>query len=607
MTSGSRASSAGTEAGELRSTRAAAPRSPVPVGGTLVGRARELDRLARGLVDVRVALICGVPGIGKSALVASCAAAWPGPAIRVDLAAGASIARLVDTVHRRLGANRSERAADAVAQLDGLWSLLDGAAALLVIDDLHCLPPAVRVAVLDTAARRLRAGRLVAASRERVPVGDGTPDRLQLRLDGLDRCDAAQLWERLCELYGPGGAFDAAWRRSLGHPTLLRHAHAATRSDEHPLCALVRSLDREPRRIAGALAVSQVALPRDVVLRVGAAPAAALDELVTRLIVDASPDAGYAMHDAMREAVLRELDAATRDELRTALVEALAVSERAAVTIVQESARHLRALGRHDDVAALLVSAGARLVRQGETAALLREIMLDDDPPAAGGPLHDLAAPAARRQLLRAEVRAVLRVACSADAPRAPAQLDVALPAGTDHAFDRAMLELARAVLAVRQDRTRRGAKHLEAAMRHAAECHADPGLIPALYDQLRSQAAAAARDGQASTPLPSLVIDSTRHEVMDGAVRVDLASRMVLRRLLYAFTSADGNYLDHTAICRALWQCDYAPMRHGSSIKSSVRRLRDLLKGTRAVIQTDEHGYRLSVPHGTVLVPPRR
>jgi hypothetical protein len=147
----------------------------------LVGRAREFARLARGLVDVPVALICGVPGIGKSMLVAGCSAAWPGPAIRVELAAGASIAHLVDTVHRQLGAKCGELAADAIVQLDGLWSLLDGAAALLVIDDLHCLPPAVRVAVLNTAARRLRAGRLVAASRELVPVGDGTPDRLQHR------------------------------------------------------------------------------------------------------------------------------------------------------------------------------------------------------------------------------------------------------------------------------------------------------------------------------------------------------------------------------------------------------------------------------------------
>lgn len=115
--------------------------------------------------------------------------------------------------------------------------------------------------------------------------------------------------------------------------------------------------------------------------------------------------------------------------------------------------------------------------------------------------------------------------------------------------------------------------------MRIAAECQSDPGLLPALYDPLRSQAAAATRDGVATTPLPALVIDGTRHEVIDGAVRVNLASRMVLRQLLHAFASADGNHLDQAATCRALWQCDYAPMHHGSSIKSSVQRLRDLLE----------------------------
>jgi len=81
----------------------------------------------------------------------------------------------------------------------------------------------------------------------------------------------------------------------------------------------------------------------------------------------------------------------------------------------------------------------------------------------------------------------------------------------------------------------RRGAKYLEAAMPIAAECQSDPGLLPARYDQLRSQAAAATRDGLATTPLSALVIDGSRHEVIDVAVRVNLASRRVLRQLLHA------------------------------------------------------------------------
>jgi hypothetical protein len=257
---------------------------------------------------------------------------------------------------------------------------------------------------------------------------------------------------------------------------------------DHPLIAMVRALDAEQRRIAGALALSQVALPRNAVLRLGANAGNALDELVTRLIADEWPDAGYTVPALMRHAILRELDAATLDEIRAALVEALADSDLPAAAVVQESARHLRALG---------------------------------------------------------------------------------LPAET----------------------------------LHAAECGADPNAIPARYDLPTH--AARAPDALATSQLHHLVIDGQRHEVVDGAVRVVLTSRIVLRQLLYAFVISEGYFLDHVAICRALWRCDYAPLRHNSSLKSNIRRLRELLKGTRAVIQTEHHGYRLSVPPDSVLLPP--
>ena len=87
--------------------------------------------------------------------------------------------------------------------------------------------------------------------------------------------------------------------------------------------------------------------------------------------------------------------------------------------------------------------------------------------------------------------------------------------------------------------------------------------------------------------------------------MRVALASHMVLRRLLYAFVAADGHYLDCTAIARALWRCEYMPLRHASSIKSNIRRLRDLLEGTRAAILADQDGYRLTLPPESVVVLP--
>jgi DNA-binding SARP family transcriptional activator len=47
-----------------------------------------------------------------------------------------------------------------------------------------------------------------------------------------------------------------------------------------------------------------------------------------------------------------------------------------------------------------------------------------------------------------------------------------------------------------------------------------------------------------------------------------------------------------------------YAPLRHESSVKSNVRRLRELLAGTRVRIETERDGYRLVLPPGTVVVP---
>ena len=862
------------------------PRSSLPrPTGALVGRARELEQLARALTAVPVAVICGVPGVGKSTLALAHGATWSGPVTYLKLTAGMSICHIAEAIYRRLGVTRNDLAVDDTERLAELWALVDELGALVVLDDLHCMAAESRSLVVDTAARCLHAGRLITASRELVPIAAGTPDRLQLRLEGLSRDDAARLWDRLQDLYGPGGDFEAAWRRSLGNPFLLRQGHVATLTGDDPLRAIARGLDPEEQRIGGALALSHVALPRDIIVRLAPSTAAAtLDKLVTRLIVDVTTVAEYGMHDLMREAILQELPAAAADALRAALVDALSAGELDAVTVMQETARHLRALGRDADIAKLLVATSAGLIRQGATAALLHELdaipegargpeiqllraralarsllqtrraydelrplamrpdappatrfffataatmngelddaeqalrsvidgddttpelrakaeygrawvlvyrgafaetvelahsreraaspsgrvpwstlclfalissgdtqaaadlasrlldsleadppgrphmftpwlcslalaragrfdeadhalrraergvrrpqdsielswlrtasycergergtalelyrglqkpmdrsgyqvgvvwtraylgrllllagrrreaihllsetlehcrakrtlglvpiiesAFDEDPLRSGWLGRDAAVPPTKRgDVVRDQVRAALRGACLSDGPQTAPDLVVAIPDRPDYAFDHALLELARAVLASRHGRRGLAATHLQLAMRHAAEHGADPDLIPALYERLPVHGPA--KEAAVAAPLASVVIDCVHHEVTDGDVRVALVSRAVLRRLLYAFVAADGHYLDRNAIARALWATDYAPLRHDSSLRSNIRRLRDLLEDTRVVIQTEPDGYRLFLPPDTTIVPP--
>src|SRR5437667_1750818 len=86
----------------------------------------------------------------------------------------------------------------------------------------------------------------------------------------------------------------------------------------------------------------------------------------------------------MRAAVTSRLDGDLIRDLRNALLAALPGSGLDAAAIMQESARHLRALDRHAEVTSLVVNASPGLIREGATAAVLDE--LDALPDAVCGP-----------------------------------------------------------------------------------------------------------------------------------------------------------------------------------------------------------------------------
>jgi hypothetical protein len=203
----------------------------------------------------------------------------------------------------------------------------------------------------------------------------------------------------------------------------------------------------------------------------------------------------------------------------------------------------------------------------------------------------------------RAGVKAVLRIACARGSVHDGNLPRFELPESDDYAFERALLELGRAILARRHGQERVAAQHLQKAVAQAASCGADEDIIPQLFQALLELG---------STPRlvdddreSSLVIDGERHEIRFGTHRLPLTSRSVSRHLLYTFAAAPKRHLTRDMIARALWGTDYDPLRHESTLKSNIRRLRSLLAGTNAEIINDSKGYRLLLPPGAVFIPP--
>jgi DNA-binding response OmpR family regulator len=114
----------------------------------------------------------------------------------------------------------------------------------------------------------------------------------------------------------------------------------------------------------------------------------------------------------------------------------------------------------------------------------------------------------------------------------------------------------------------------------------------------------AAARTEPCTVVEHATVIDGVRHEIRIGARRISLRARPASRQLLYAFAAAPSQYLARDTIARVLWGIDYDPLRHESTLKSNIRRLRMLLAGF-AELPSETGGYRIVLPDGVEFIPP--
>lgn len=263
-------------AAALDGPRPADPGRPAPVGG-FAGRERELawidERADLGEADASALLVVeGVAGIGKSALgrvAAERAAergalvAWaaceeeparplqPFEDVVAALVRELGLARVVELAGGHApglaavlpGAERDGRPA-AMGMAAALRHLLVAAARvrplLVVLDDGHWAPPATRrfVAGLPTAGAGIAVLVLTRPTDE--PDAWAAPEVRHLLLDPLDRKETAGVLGTVL-----GGAdldpevVDDLWRRSGGHPLLLREvvgalrAQGALRAEEH--------------------------------------------------------------------------------------------------------------------------------------------------------------------------------------------------------------------------------------------------------------------------------------------------------------------------------------------------------------------------------------
>src|SRR5882672_11035868 len=155
-------------------------RVPAP-SAIFVGRDETVSRVEQALTRVAVAVICGVPGIGKSTLAFSIAARWKRPAIYCRINDGESLAKIVDDARRAAARRPIPEIDDDDERMADLSERLDDAHTLLIMDDIHRLAPSHQLRLILGVGPHLHRGRLLVTTRERPELGTEI-DRLELCL-----------------------------------------------------------------------------------------------------------------------------------------------------------------------------------------------------------------------------------------------------------------------------------------------------------------------------------------------------------------------------------------------------------------------------------------
>ncbi len=269
--------------------------------GLFVGRSAELASLRELSTRVRMVVLYGPPGVGKTALLQRAVSALAhdlgarvlGHCCRPGDSIDSIAAALLGPPLRTRGAVRA------------LLRLADAGPLVLGLDDVHeAAAPELSAELVKLVA----SGRplwLLVTSRTLLPISPVVLDHGVLRLGGLGPDEARELWRALEQLYGPAArSFDEVAGLG-GSPLALKHAFAepGLGSATDPLA--LQALPPLAQRLLRELATHRRPVPL-AALNAARDPAevrAALAELVRRFMVERAGDDAVALHGVVRDAV----------------------------------------------------------------------------------------------------------------------------------------------------------------------------------------------------------------------------------------------------------------------------------------------------------------
>ncbi|MCP4448429.1 MAG: hypothetical protein GY811_24265 [Myxococcales bacterium] len=358
-----------------------------------MGRIRELSELFEALTGSPLLVVNGAVGSGKTRLAGELAKQVEGSL----LGDGTLQVTRVACAPGDLGIAVVARCERAMDRMPGsLDSVLHNEPHLVIVDDVHHLPPMDVVRLVASVADRPGAGRLLLLTRDILPIPRGDARQFSLTLEGLEEGSARDLWFHLEETYGPTRqeAFAAAIGKTRGMPLAMRREYARSRygADAWEL----EELSAEARAALEAICVVNLAAAPAAIAAVmdRDSPESALIDLVSRQLIDPLESGRFGVHDVVRDQVLAAIAPSLRATLELRAIAVLrglgrgngperpawnagddgAIALMDPVERSREIVVHLIAAGEHDAAGDALIECARGALARGAGGEVLAQI-----------------------------------------------------------------------------------------------------------------------------------------------------------------------------------------------------------------------------------------